>query len=273
MSRVKLLIVTALGVLALSAIASSAAFAEPTAKCEKLGTKPALTQICVQNKAGELLVLGLPALETIEFLATQEGLVHELTIKEGPTISCAKGSATGLVDGQPTESALLEKVKIVFTECIVKTNEAECEVLSDGPGTTGTPGVIESEALDADFQNQSTEDGAIEFLPEAVGGAFANFSIDSKTGKTCPFTVLAVVKVSPEGNPLCVLLASNETLEEVDQELKLLTCSKALLETLSQSSELSTTFDVILDRASTTWSVEKWPEHPLWGLFLTETIS
>jgi hypothetical protein len=257
----------------LGATGSPVAFAEPTGKCEKLGTKPALTEVCVQNKAGELFVLGLPSLETIEFLATQEaGKPHEWVVTGGPTINCKKAAVTGLVDGQPTESTLLEKVKIVFSECDLSSNEAECEILSDGPGTTGTPGVIEWEPLDVDFLNQSTEDGAIELLPETSNGPIGNYSIDSKTGKTCPFASLVTVKSGVGGNALCVLLANNETLEEIDQELKFLQCNKANFEESGLTIEITTTLDFILDRP-TAWSSEKWAEHPSWGIFLTETIS
>jgi hypothetical protein len=159
------------------------------------------------------------------------------------------------VDGQPTESALLEKVKLIFTECVLSSNEAECEILSDGPGTTGTTGVIEWEPIDVDFQNQSTEDSAIEFLPES-GTTFGNYSVDSKMGHTCPFATLVTIKTSAEGNPLCVLLASNETLEEVDQDLKDIECNKALFEAFGFPAELTATFDVILDRPMA-WNSER----------------
>jgi hypothetical protein len=268
MSRVKLLLAGLLGALLLSAIGSAAAFAEPTAKCTPNGGVKALTMVCVQKTNGELFVLGLPSLETIEFLGEQlDELPHELDAA-GITISCNEGLAHGLIDGNPTESALIEGTILHFEECVVVGLEMECEVLSD-PG--GTAGLIETTTLIADFENESSEDGAIVFKP-ASGTTFAEFQVDSKAGQVCPVAILTVVKEKAGAPTLCVVLNAHEELKEEDAELHVIACEKATLEAFGGAAELTVFFGALVDRPAA-WSTTAWAVNPPWGIFLTETIS
>src|SRR5580704_4192405 len=166
MHKIRLLMLSVLGALALSAISASMASAQPVAKCEpKLTGAPSLTMICIENLSGELLVLGLPALETIEFLAKKVAASESKLLGEdsGLEITCKNATATALADGTPLASATLIEAIVEFTECTV--NAAGC-TLDNGTIRTN---LLVGTAL-------TNEDGKIEFTP-AAGAIFATFVI------------------------------------------------------------------------------------------------
>src|SRR5580704_6003 len=157
MRQAKLAAMGFLITLALYALSATMASAQPTAKCEPKTTgSPTLAMLCIENKSGELLVLGLPALETIELLAkkiagSESKLVGEAS---GLEIICETASATALADGTPLASATLIEAIVVFTGC--KTHVSGCTLDS---------GEIRSELLVG--TSLTSEEGKIEFLPAA----------------------------------------------------------------------------------------------------------
>lgn len=252
MSRLRVLLVSMLGLVVLSAVASSAASAQPTAKCEPNGnTTHTLSMACVQNTAGELLVLGLPSLETILVLSKKEaGTVAVLKAASGLEITCTAATNEGLLDGSPTESASQIELIVTFTGCTPAAPE-HCALEN---------GTIKTELLTATSEIPNVTDGLLLFKP-AVGTSFARFTIIN-SGGTCG--VAAELNVT--GEVLGNLLKSEE-----DLEIHLLEFNKATgLLVAGGASEFTLTEEVELDTPGP-WT--GFPAHPLWGVFLTATIS
>lgn len=251
MSRIRLLVVSMLGVVALTAISAATASAQPTIKCEPNGTTKTLSMVCVQNSAGELLTLGLPSLETIELLATKTaGTESELKSTAGLQILCSKATSTALADGTPAGSATLIEALVTFTGCTV--DNAKCTLNKEE---------IKTELL---IGTPLNVDGVIEFKP-AVGELFAEFIV---RGEECAVAKTVQVKGSVEGNVL-----ENGVLEEgADTTTKTLEFEEA--EGLTIGGGEATKFTLFL-----TAELDKpgpwtgFAEHPPFGIFLTETIS
>jgi hypothetical protein len=258
MSRFKLLVRTALGMLAVGAISSvTVASAQPTSTCTPNGGVKTLSMLCVQNNAGTLLVVGLPALETITVLGTKEAgtkekeetefLLNEETEKEVRlSITCTAVAMEGTFDGSPVASASIEAATFTFSGCAV-TTPAHCALENNGFKTHSLTGTI------------SNEDGDITFKP-TTGGAFATFTVVN-SGGTC--TVAGAHNL--EGQVLGLLSEP-----EVDKSLHTLAFVAATgLSVGAVPYTLTLSEDVILDTPS------GWSGFPttniLWGLFLTET--
>jgi hypothetical protein len=244
-----------IGALMLAAIAPTAVSAQPTAKCTPNGTTKTLSMLCVQNSAGELLVLGLPALETIEVLGKDKpGTDWSLTVMEGIKfkVFCTGVPMTALADGSPTASAQFIEMTIAFETC-EETEPPECTL-------AGTK--VQSELLLGTIGN---EDGDITFTP-AEGKTWFSFEIVSVAGHTCA----DAGKYTIQGEVLGTLLTPEE-----DGTTHLLDFEEALGLSLhfgaeSEPAQLTLTEELQLDKP-TAWT--GFPEHPAWGLFLTETIS
>jgi hypothetical protein len=253
MTRIKLLLLSVLGILALTTMAAATASAEPTVTCTPTGNSShTLTTACIQNSAGALLTLGLPALETIELLAKKiPNTNSKLVTESGLEITCTEAVSTSLIDGSPTESASLIEALVTFTGCTV--NIPNCE-LDNGEIKTellaGTPA--------------ATLDGQILFTTST--GVFATFTV---LGKECAVSKEILV----HGNVLGTVLTSSGTLEEgTDTLTKILEFEgvPGLLAT-EEASTFTLFLAAELDRPST-WSATNFPAHPLFGLFLTAEI-
>lgn len=256
MSRSKRIVLGMLGALVLAAIASSTtAYAQPTAKCEPNGTTKTLSMLCVQNSAAELLVLGLPALETIEILGKDKpGTDWSLTVMEGIKfkVFCTGVPMTALADGGPAASAQFIEMSIAFETC-EETEPPECRL-------AGTK--VQSELL---LGTIGSEDGDITFAP-VVGKTWFTFDIESVPGHTC----VDAGKYTIQGEVLGTLLTP-----ETDEESHLLDFEEALGLSLhfgesTEPAQLTLTEELQLDKPGQ-WT--GFPEHPAWGLFLTEKIS
>jgi hypothetical protein len=244
--------VSVLGVLVLGAVASTVASAQPTATCTPNGTTKTLTQVCIETLSGTLLVLGLPAAESIEVLSKKEPETASnlITPSLSSEITCTEATNTGTLDGNPTTSAELLKLIVVFSGCTIP-KPAGCSI----------PGTITTKSLDATVS--TTEDGDLTFLPES-GVVFAEFNV---TGEAC---AIALANAKVEGTLLGLVLEP-----EVDLEIHLIDFEKAGGESLlfeKKASELNLTEEIFLDKPPL-WSSSIFDEHPAWGLFLTETIS
>ena len=255
MSRIRLLLLGVLGALAVSAVASSSALAVgPTAKCEKLGTLETFVQGCIETlTAGELLVLGLPALETILLLSKKEpATANSLLGSNGLKIECTEAENEGLVDGSPSGSVLIEQILIVFTGCTVP-EPANC-ALSNG--------TIRTELLAGAVLSVASEEADIDFTTETA--LFAEFEVVN-SGGTCNVAALLVVL----GEVLCILLTA-----ELDETLHTLDCEKAPGLTFAGgvTTEFTLFEDTFLDTPPT-WSSSVWNANPPWSLMATETIS
>jgi|HubBroStandDraft_6_1064221.scaffolds.fasta_scaffold467060_1 hypothetical protein len=256
MRQAKLIAMGCLITLALCALSATMASAQPTAKCEpKLTGTPSLTMICIENKSGELLVLGLPALETIELLAKKVAATESFLRGEasGIEITCSNVTVTALADGTPLASASFIEVIDIFTGC--KTNV---------PGCTLDNEEIRTELLVGNLL--TTEDGKIEFTP-AAGKIFTTFVI---LGAECTISKTMNIEGHIEG----ALLQNGVVETGVDTVVKTLDFEAQLglkiLET--EETEFTVFLEVELDRPNT-WSSTVFNEHPAWGLFLTTEIS
>jgi hypothetical protein len=250
MSRIRLLTVSVLGVLMLGAVASTAAFAQPTATCTPNGGTKTLTMACIETLSATLLVLGLPAAESIEVLGKKEEGTESSLVSPGTGLEfiCTGATKTGTLDGNPTTSAELLKLVVVFSGCTIP-KPAGCSI----------PGTITTRSLEATV---STEDGDLTFLPES-GVVFTEFSI---TGESCP---VAIANAKVEGTVLGLVLEP-----EIDKETHLLDFENSGGENLlfeKKASELTLTEEIFLDKPPS-WSSSIFDEHPGWSLQLTETI-
>jgi hypothetical protein len=252
MSKIRLLMISVLGVLVLGAVASTVASAQPTATCTPSGTKT-LTMACIETLSATLLVLGLPAAESIEVLSKKEaGTGSKLVTPSlsSTEITCTEAANTGTLDGNPTTSAELLKLVVVFTGCTVP-SPAGCSIMG---------GTITTKSLDA---VPSNEEGDLIFLPETAP-VFAEFTV---AGESC---AIALAGAKVEGTVLGLVLEP-----ETDKEIHLIDFEASGGENLlfeKKASELTLTEEVFLDKPSL-WSSSIFDEHPAWGLFLTEAIS
>jgi hypothetical protein len=244
--------ISTLGVVAMSAIASTVAYAEPTATCTPNGTNKQLTMPCIETLSGTLLVLGLPSLETIEVLSHKEPATEAKLVSPGlgMEITCPEITWIAIFDGSPNAGVDLLAVIIIFTGCSIP-KPAGCSI----------PGTITSKPVHATVS--ASEDGDFTFVPES-GSVFAEFTV---SGESCP---IALANAKVEGTVLGLLLEP-----EVDKEIHLMDFEKSGGENLlfeKKASELTLTEEVFLDKPAA-WSSSIFDEHPAWGLFLTETIS
>jgi hypothetical protein len=243
--------VSVLGVLVLGAVASTVASAQPTATCTPNGGTKTLTMACIETLSATLLVLGLPAAESIEVLSFKEELTESKLVSPGLSseIICKEAANTGILDGNPTTSAELLKLVVVFSGCEIP-KPAGCSI----------PGTITTRSLDATAS--TTEDGDLTFLPES-GTIFAEFNV---TGEAC---AIALAGAKVEGTVLGLVLEP-----EIDKEMHLIDFEASGGENLlfeKKASELTLIEEAFLDKPAL-WSSTIFDEHPGWSLQLTETI-
>jgi hypothetical protein len=239
------------GVLVLGAVASTVAFAQPTVTCTPNGGTKTLTMACIETLSATLLVLGLPAAESIEVLSNKEPQTESKFFSSGfgSEITCTEVTNTGVLDGNPTTSAGLLKLVLVFSGCTIP-RPAGCTI----------PGTITTKSLDATVS--TTEDRDLTLLPES-GTVITEFNI---TGETC---AIALTGAKVEGTVLGLVLEP-----EIDKEIHLLDFEKSGGENLlfeKKASELTLFEEVFLDKPPL-WSSSIFDEHPGWSLQLTETI-
>ena len=248
MARIKLVM---LGVFALSAMASAVASAEPTASCTPNGGTKTLSMLCVEAKSKTLLVVGLPAAETITVLGEKEAATaSSLVESNGLEVTCTAVDIAAELDGLLATSFLVVKVTVEFLNCTVP-KPAHCAV-SEGKITTNNL-----------VGETSNEDGDITFKPEG-GKVFTDILIVS-SGGTC----VTAGSSNVEGSVLGTLLKPEEELELHTLEFQK---AKGLTLTGGITTEFTLLEDLILDRPAG-WSSSIFAEHPPWGVFLTETIS
>ena len=206
MSRIKMLLLSCMAVVVVSAMVSSTAFAlfEKTAvECKE----PGISTLCLaETEGGKLFeAKGTENITGVKLTAPSTLAVPSLKL----TIECKAASATGIIE-QPeplVKSPLLMKLVISFSECVVTgEHAAECKV-EEQP--------IKTKALDGEVLE--SEPNHVVFTPES-GKIFTEITIGNKTG-TCPSTIKGVNPV--KGEELCILPNNAE-----NKVVQLLACTE-----------------------------------------------
>jgi hypothetical protein len=173
MFRIKVIVLTALGVLVAMAVASASASA---AACTSEETKD---DVCLQIEGNEA------GAEVVPFTSAKKaGTVSKLIVTNGPEIECAAATNEGEFDNTVDSKLHISDLKITFSTCTVTNATATCEVkepiVADGGG----------DGIDSEEPMKSPKE--VTFKP-SEGITFATITVKSKPGKTCLFATVAKV--------------------------------------------------------------------------------
>jgi hypothetical protein len=211
MSKIRLLLLTGLAAVAVSAIAvttASAAWEETTTEC--LAEPGKLPTFCLElaEKPGKLFEVKGTETITSKLVAGTETLLETTFGETVLHIVCATANNTANLE-QPeplTKAGKVGALVIKFETCtLLNAIGTKCEVLNIT--TKGAAGV---------FDNVDPVEGIL-FTPE-VGNEFTAITFKSKAGQTCPATLTAQpAKVT--GTVLCFAREA-----EVDKVVHLIEC-------------------------------------------------
>ena len=228
MTKVRLLLVAAFAVFALSAVASSSASA---AACVKEAGE--LFAACIE---GELQTASVALTGTQE---AGEPHVFVILTTTPTTVNCAKATASSTAE--PTGvTVLVMKTKIEFSECKVSSDEADCEVATEKINTESLEGTL-SLAEETEGGKKVTRLD-VKFLPESPATVFATFTIKSKAGHTC---LGAQANGKVKGSELCYFLETGQAIETTEKE-HLLQCVESELTFAGTAADLESEFALSL---------------------------
>jgi hypothetical protein len=223
MSRIRLVLLTLVSLLALGGLSSASASAAECPDTIKGGDNA----LCIEGKEA--------APGTYPFTDKLTSATAVLAMAGGPTFTCKKETSTGEFevpgDGEPSGEPSASDIRLEFTECKVTNSEANCE-LSEPIVVEGGTG----DNLDAELNKARTE---LTYTP-SEGTTFTTFKVKSKLGKTCAFAGSYVVK----GSQACKLPgdeteATTHTVECLASGSKLTAAEKQVTFTATESVQLT----------------------------------
>jgi len=189
MSRIRLVLLSSMAVLVVSAIGASSAFAtftKTSVKCEGTG----VPTVCLSTTEKGTELFEASGTESIANVKEVKASVLKVT-SIGLEIQCTTDAATGQINQtEPLIKAYsLSKFVLKFSTCkVTGAHEKECKVVE--PMTTkNLTGTLLSEK-------------EIEAKPES-GEIFTEIEIGNQTGQTCPATIKGVNPV--KGAQICTL--------------------------------------------------------------------
>jgi hypothetical protein len=241
MTKVRLLLAAAFAVFAVSAVASSSASA---AACVKESGE--LFAACIENE----LQTGSVALTGTQ--EPGENHVFVILTTTPTTVNCLAASA--VATAEPTGvTVLVMAAKIEFSECLVTSDEADCEVATGKISTEKLDGTL---SLAEEIENGVKVTGRLDvtFTPEAgEKEPFATFTIKSKAGHTC---LGAQANGKVKGTELCFFLETGQSIE-ANEKAHLLQCVESGLTFAGTAADLETEFELVLGAPNTgkSWSV------------------
>jgi hypothetical protein len=242
MKTIRLTLISMLSLMAFGAVATASASAAP---CKEAAGKNA---ICVE--LGAELVLT----EVAPITVTQEKEVtHQFVIETSIPTTVTCNSATGTGSGkETTEDVIIEKVKITFTECVVSSDEVDCEVATGSivTGELTSPLLLETEEEEAGKPELELD----AHLTNAES-LLATFTIKSKAGHTC---LGATANGKVKGAVLCYFLLVGQNIE-VDELEHLLQCVRGGLTYAGTAASLEAEFAIKLAEPNLgdKWSVQE----------------
>ncbi len=196
MSRIRLVLLSSMAVLVVSAIGASSAFATFTKTGEKC-TGSGVPTVCLSGAEKGTELFEATGTETIKNVTAKSPSILKVA-SLSLEIECKKDEATGTINQtEPLVKAYsLSKFVLTFSECAVKgAHAAECKVVEP----------IKTKGLAGTLLNEKE----IEAKPE-TGEIFTEIEIGNKTG-TCPATIKGINPV--KGSQKCTLPKNSEALK------------------------------------------------------------
>jgi hypothetical protein len=204
--------------------------AAPAAPCKEAAEKNA---ICIELAAELVLTESAAVTMTMEKEQTHSFVILTTTPL---TISCSSGTGTA-VGKMTTEDVMVEKAKVTFTECVVSSDEADCEVATGSIASTELSAPL---LLELEEEIAGKPENRLDAKLTGPEGIFATYTIKSKAGHTC---LGATTNQKVKGAELCYFLQTGQNVE-ADELEHLFQCVESSMTVSGTQADLTVEFAI-----------------------------